>query len=280
MQSVLEILRKTTAYFEQKSASEPKLSAERLIAHVLKCSRLDLYLQFERPLTAEQLDELRPLVSRRGRREPLQYILGETEFFGLTIRCDRRALIPRPETEELAELLVERFGERPPEQVLDLGTGTGAIALALASAWPSATVTGVDLSPDALALARENAVANGLGERIEWLESDWFSGLNGRSFGLIAGNPPYLTEEEMGTAEPEVAQFEPAQALQSGADGLADLKGIVTAAPAYLAPGGLLALETGIEQHDALGQWAEKAGYATWESKRDLSGRPRFFFAG
>ncbi|MGE9295959.1 MAG: peptide chain release factor N(5)-glutamine methyltransferase [Puniceicoccales bacterium] len=277
MQSVLEILRKTTAYFEQKSVPEAKLNAERLLAHVLKCTRLDLYLQFERPLTADQLDELRPLVSRRGKREPLQYILGDAEFFDLKLKCDARALIPRQETEELAELLVDYF-KAAPATVLDLGTGTGALALALASAWKDAAVTAVDFSPDALALAKENAAANGL-ERVEFIESDWFTALEARTFELIVSNPPYLTEEEMTTAEPEVVRHEPTSALVSGTDGLDDLRKILAEARKHLQSGGLLALETGIAQHDTLAQLASEAGFAKSESKKDLSGRPRYFWA-
>jgi len=278
MQSVLEILRKTIECFEKKSVPEAKLNAERLIAHALKCSRLDLYLQFERPLTDAELDQLRPLVLRRAKREPLQYILGDTEFFGLTIQCDRRALIPRPETEELAEQLIDYFGPTPPDRVLDLGTGTGALALALASAWPKAAVTAVDLCTDALSLARENAAANDLSERIELGESNWFSAMDRRTFDLIVGNPPYLTTGEMTSAEPEVVQHEPARALVSGADGMDDLRTILAAAPGYLAPGGLLAVETGIAQHHALATLAQEAGFARSESKKDLSHRARFFW--
>lgn len=276
---MLDILRKTTGYFEQKGVPEPRLQAELLMAHVLDCRRLDLYLQFERPLNATELDRLRPLVGRRGRREPLQYILGETEFFGLTLKCDARALIPRPETEELAEALVGHYGATPPATALDLGTGTGALALALASTWPEVTVTAVDASADALALARENAETCGLGNRVAWVESDWFAALGEARFDLIVSNPPYLTEVELGTAEPEVAAYEPAQALVSGADGLDDLRTIIAGAARHLAPGGLLALETGIAQHEALAVLAERAGLERGESRRDLSSRPRFFRA-
>lgn len=279
MQSVLEILQKTTAFFEQKGVPEARLQAERLMAHTLDCRRLDLYLQFERPLTEDQLAKLRPLVSRRAKREPLQYIIGDTEFYGLTLKCDPRALIPRPETEELAELLVEHYGDPPPPTVLDLGTGTGALALALASVWKDAAVTAVDVGPDALALAQENAEANELAARMSFLESDWFAGVGGTTFDLIVSNPPYLTEEEMTTAEPEVTGHEPTGALVSGADGLDDLRTIFSTAPKHLNAGGLLAVETGIAQHDTLAELAGQAGFAKWESKKDLSGRPRFFWA-
>lgn len=249
------------------------------MGHALGLRRLDLYLQFERPLTEDQLAGLRPLVARRAKREPLQYIIGDTEFFGLTLKCDPRALIPRPETEELAELLVEHYGDQPPASVFDLGTGTGALALALASAWPQAAVTAVDVSPEALALAQENAEANGLSARVTFCESNWFAGIGGGAFDLVVSNPPYLTEEEMTTAEPEVVKFEPNGALVSGKDGLKDLKTILSAAPAHLKEGGMLAVETGIAQHAALAELARKVGFSKTESKKDLSGRPRFFWA-
>ncbi|WP_269540312.1 peptide chain release factor N(5)-glutamine methyltransferase [Cerasicoccus fimbriatus] len=277
MQSVLEILQKTTAYFEQKGVPDAKLNAERLMAHVLECTRLDLYLQFERPLTEDLLAALRPLVGRRAKREPLQYIIGETDFLDLKLKCDRRALIPRQETEELADLLIRHFGKTPPASVLDLGTGIGALALSLAQAWPDAAVTAVDVSADALALARENAAANEL-ERVNFLQSDWFAAVNG-SFDLIVTNPPYLTEKEMTTAEPEVVKFEPSSALVAGDDGLRDLETIIEKAPKRLTDNGLLVAETGISQHAVLADMARRAGFAKSESQKDLDGRPRFFWA-
>ncbi len=200
------------------------------------------------------------------------------EFFGLILKCNRRALIPRPETEELADLLVQHYSAQPPAAVLDLGAGTGALALALASIWKDAAVTAVDVSADALALAKENAVANGL-TRVNFVESDWFAGVGQARFDLIVSNPPYLTDEEMTTAEPEVVKFEPTNALVSGRDGLNDLREILTGAVGRLNPGGLLAVETGVSQHDALAQLAREAGFAKSESKKDLSGKPRFFWA-
>ncbi len=279
MQSLLDILQKTTAFFQQKGVPQARLDAELIIAHVLGCKRLDLYLQFDRLLGEDELTAMRPLVARRGKREPLQYLLGEAHFHGLVLKADARALIPRPETEELVELLVERFGAQPPARVCDLGTGTGALALALAAAFPQAAVTAVDASADALALARENAQSAGLAERVRFAESDWFVALAGETFDLIVSNPPYLTEDEWEQAEPEVRQWEPKSALTAGMDGLDDLKKILAAAPAHLAPGGWLALETGIAQHAALAELAREAGFVETESVPDLSKRERFFLA-
>jgi release factor glutamine methyltransferase len=222
---------------------------------------------------------IREFVRRRGRREPLQHILGEMEFRGLRLRTDRRALIPRPETELLVELVAARFTGRP-GRILDLGTGGGAIALALATAFPDAAVTAVDVSEEALALAAENAAANGMGGRVTFVRADWFDGVpGGEAFDLIVANPPYLSEEETAQAAPEVRDFEPAHALTSGEGGLADLRAIVLGSLPHLTPGGFLALETGIGHHAQLGELARLSGFARLESLQDLTGRDRFFIA-
>jgi len=221
-------------------------------------------MQFERPLMERELETIRGLLRRRARREPLQYIVGETEFFGLTLKVDPRALIPRPETEYLVALLTEHLGApraappprlshlslpglphlSPPRRILDLGTGSGAIALALAKHWPGAQVLALDASADALALARENAEQNGLSDRVTFAQSDWFSVFeNGNSaatqpppfFDLIVSNPPYLTVAEVAESLPEVRDYEPQIALTPGDNaGLLAIRKIVSAAPHYL----------------------------------------------
>jgi release factor glutamine methyltransferase len=279
MLTVLEIIKRTTGFFEQKGIESARLNAELLIGHALGLKRMQLYMQFERPLAEAELEKIRPLVKRRGSREPLQYILGETDFFGLKLKVDRRALIPRPETERLIELVTQKLVS-PPSGVLDLGTGSGAIALALAKTWPETVVTAVDKSGDALALARENAAACGLSERVKLIQSDWFAGVPaGERFPLIIANPPYLSDEEMAAAAPEVKDFEPRSALASGNNGAADLERIIRGARAFLAPGALLACETGIAQHAALAALATAEGYARVESLRDLTGRDRYLLA-
>jgi release factor glutamine methyltransferase len=191
---------------------------------------------------------------------------------------DSRALIPRPETGELLEYIREKV-IRPPQRIIDLGTGSGAIAIALAVLFPDAAILATDQSGDALALAEENAQRCGVRPRIEFLQGNWWEAVPGdQVFDLIVSNPPYLTEEEMATAEPEVAANEPTAALVSGKDGLDDLRRILAETSRYLAPGGSLALETGIAQHEALQDLCRASGL-TAESIRDLSGRPRFCFA-
>ncbi len=286
MLSVLEIIKKTTDFFASKGVESARLNAELLIGHALGLKRMQLYLQFERLLAEVELEKIRPLVRRRAQREPLQYILGETEWYGLKLKTDRRALIPRPETELLVEIAVKAVEEAAAAgvaltRILDLGTGTGAIALALAKEFPEAKVVAVDASEDALALAKENATALGLSERVNILKSDWFSAVPEpvsveESFGLVVSNPPYLTEAEVAEAEPEVRAFEPVSALVAPEAGAADLRKIIAGAPRYLAVGGILALETGIAQHSELLSTCAAAGFARSESRQDLTGRDRF----
>lgn len=278
MHTVREIKERTETFFSQKNVPNAKLDTDILIAHSLGMKRLDLYLDMERPLTEQQLDMLRPLVKRRATREPLQYIIGSTDFYGLTLKVDSRALIPRQETEELVDRIVARLTEAP-KRILDLGTGSGAIAFALASKYPEACITAIDSSTGAIALALENATALDLADRVRIIEGNWWSPIvDEASFDLIVSNPPYLTEAEMRSAEPEVVDYEPQEALVAGHDGLNDLRILLEGAPKYLCATGLLAMETGIAQSESLIAMAAIAGL-TCECIEDLNERPRFFFA-
>ncbi|CAA6697346.1 MULTISPECIES: peptide chain release factor N(5)-glutamine methyltransferase [unclassified Lentimonas] len=277
--TIREIKERTEAFFKSKGVPNARLDTDTLIAHSLGMKRLELYLDLDRPLTEAQLVELRPLVKRRADREPLQYIVGTVDFCDMELKVDPRALIPRYETEELVELVCEALTETP-NAILDLGTGSGALALAFANKYPEAAVDAVDFSAEALSLAKENVAAQGLEARVTLHEGSWLCplGLGEERYDLIVSNPPYLTEEEMTTAEPEVVAHEPHSALVSGADGLDDLRLIFKDAAAHLKPGGLLALETGIAQTETLNALCEAAGLKG-ESLEDLSGRPRFYFA-
>lgn len=282
MNSLLELLKKSTEFLAKKGIDNARLQSELIFAGTLRCRRLDLYLQFERPLTQEQVDTLRERILRRSRREPVQYIVGDTDFRNLTLKCDPRALIPRPETEELVGFVLEKLAAiRPagtPARVLDLGTGTGAIALAVATERPHTQVTAVDKSEDALALARENAALVGAPAETEFVRSDWFENVTG-TFDVIISNPPYLTQTEWECAQAEVRDHEPLSALVADNAGLADLEKILRGAREHLAPDGFVAFETGIAQHAALREIALACGFAETESLNDLSDRPRFFFA-
>lgn len=276
--TVLEIIRRTSEFLASRGIDSPRLNAELLLGHALGLKRMQLYLQFERPLAEAELERIRPLVRRRGQHEPLQYVLGGTEFCGLRLKVDRRALIPRPETEQLVEAIVAACPV-PPATVLDLGTGSGAIALALAQAFPASRVVATDASAEALALARENAALSLLSERVEFREARWFEGLPAQRFDVIVSNPPYLSAEETAATAREVREFEPASALTAADEGLADLRLIIAGAPAFLAEGGLLALETGIGHHEALRTSASAAGFGWVDCRGDLTGRPRFVLA-
>ena len=275
------MVQRTTVFFAKSGVPNPRLDAEWIVAHSLNVSRMDLYLQFERPLEENDLAPLRDLVCRRNNREPLQHILGFADFAGLRIACDGRALIPRPETEELIEILTSDIDPCSVARILDLGTGSGVLALALAKNFTAADVLAVDASEKALKLAQENAVANGLAERVRFLRSNWFENLSrseGR-FDLIVSNPPYLSQEEWESTEPEVREYDPKLALVSGEGGSALLIAIMKDAPKHLRKGGLLAMETGESHHDLLTEQAADNGY--FDSRRlcDLSKRPRFFLA-
>lgn len=278
MQTILEILNKTSGYFQSKGIENAKGDAQILLAEVLGCKRLDLFLRFEEPLAGAALDKYRDFVRRRAKREPLQHIIGKCDFFGVQLKCDARALIPRPETEYLCELIADKYlcrGDSGAFSILDLGTGSGAIAIALKNRFKNASVLGVDASADALALARENAEL--AGAEVEFAQSDWFAGAAGK-FDLIVANPPYLSADEVAAAQPEVREFDPRRALVSEENGLADLRKILASAPAHLNAGGLIACECGLGQPALL--MAEFArNYAAFEAVDDLSRRSRYVFA-
>ncbi|MBR6798381.1 MAG: peptide chain release factor N(5)-glutamine methyltransferase [Opitutales bacterium] len=281
MNSLLELLKKSTEFLAKKGIDNARLQSELIFAGTLRCRRLDLYLQFERPLTQKQVDTLRERILRRARREPVQYIVGDTDFRTLTLKCDSRALIPRPETEELVGFVLEKLNAKhpagTPARILDLGTGTGAIALSVAAERPESEVVAVDKSADALTLAGENASSLGI-SAVSFLQSNWFENVAG-TFDAIVSNPPYLTQEEWESAQPEVRDHEPLSALVADNAGLADLEKILRGAGERLSPGGFIALETGIAQHSALEKLARECGFSKTESRTDLSERPRFFFA-
>lgn len=278
MQTLLELLKKSTAFLAQKGVENARLNAELIFACVFACKRFDLYVQFERPVSEKEKNLLRELVVRRGRREPVQYITGDTDFRKLTLKCDARALIPRPETEELIDCVLDRIGDR--KRICDLGTGTGAIALSFAEELAGTQITAVDFSEDALALAGENAGKLNLAGTVKFVRSNWLEAFPREPiFDVIVSNPPYLTEAEWECAQPEVKNFEPRQALVSEDAGCRDCEIILETARERLAPGGFVALETGIAQHERLEKFARERGYEKIESLKDYSGRERFFIA-
>jgi len=274
--SLLEVLQSTTAYFTRHKIDNPRLNAEHLLAHALGRTRMDLYLEFERPLNDTELVPLRDLVKRRAQGEPLQHLLGTVEFCGHTFAIDKRAMVPRPETEQLVELLKAETGKRKPERILDVGTGSGVIALSLAKQFPEADVVAVDISDDALALARENAVRLGL-ERVRFQKSDLLENLSER-FDLIVANLPYISMQDRHLLAREVLH-DPGVALFGGSSGDELVRKLIEETPSHLEPGGLLALEIGLGQAEGLSDVLRQKNYHDIESKRDYSGITRFLLA-
>jgi release factor glutamine methyltransferase len=272
---VLDVLQSTTAYFKKRGIENPRLNAEHLLAHSLGRKRLEIYLEFERELSETELTPLRELVRRRGQNEPLQHLLGTVEFCGHLFLCDERALVPRPETEQLVEMLQAEI-RNPKSRVLDVGTGGGVIALSLAGKFPDAEIIGVDISDDALSLARENAIRLAL-DRVRFVKSDLFASITGE-FDLIVGNLPYISRHDRDDLAPEVLR-DPEIALFAGDRGDEIVRQLIAAAPVHLRHGGLLALEIGIGQHTGLIEWLREKNYRDIEAKNDYSGVTRFLFA-
>ena len=276
--TVLEVLESTTAYFKKRKIDSPRLNAEHLLAQVLGCKRIELYLEFERDLGEAELALLRERVRRRGRGEPLQHLLGTVEFCGRTFLCDKRALVPRPETEQLVELLISKFQFLHSNfRVLDVGTGSGVIVLTLAKEFSEAEIFAVDISEDALALARENAERLGLNQRVRFKKSNLLRDIEG-TFDLIVANLPYIAARDRHILSREVSH-DPEVALFSGKHGDELVRELIGQAPARLRPGGMLALEVGLGQGEALFSTLAGKNYRDICLKNDYSGRPRFLFA-
>lgn len=273
--TLIEVLQSTTAYFAKRDIESPRLNAEHLLAFILKRKRIELYLEFERVLTEAELAPLRELVKRRGQGEPLQHLLGTVEFDGHVFICDKRALVPRPETEQLVELLKSQIPS-PKSQILDVGTGSGVIALSLAGNFPDAKVTATDLSEDALALARENAERLGLTNRVEFLTGDLLIYVN-HVYDLIVANLPYIAAADRATLSREVLH-DPEIALFGGERGDEMVRKLIEAAPSRLKPGGLLALEVGLGQADDLAALMAEKNYHDIRKEADYAGVTRFLF--
>lgn len=269
--TVGEVVRASSEYLAGRGVPSPRVDAEHLVAKALGLARLDLYLQFDKPLTEAELASCRELVRRRGRREPLAYILGEWGFRRLTLRVDRRVLIPRPETEIVVERCLVLLADLAQPEVLEVGTGSGAIALALADEHPGARVTAIDASADALSLARENAELTGLAGRVTFLHHDLFAGLPGDSYDLVVSNPPYVDPDELPTLQPEVREWEPRQALV----GRGATEAVAESAGEALRPGGWLVLEVADGAADRVSALLASVGFADVRRTKDLAGRER-----
>ena len=276
--TVGRLLSATAGFLAGRGSSTPRLDAELLLARVLALTKVQLYVSFERLVEPAELDMYRGLVRRRARHEPVAYILGEKEFYGLKLKTSPAALIPRPETELLVDEALRLAKKHWPDeavQVADIGCGGGAIALALARELPRAEIWAVDLSPEALALARTNAQDLGLAGRLTFFEGDLAAPLAGRRFHLVCANLPYIPEPQMAGLMPDVGAHEPRLALNGGPEGLALIRRLLPDAPGLLAEGGRLLLEIWPDSLAALTEAAGRAGLAVEEALRDLAGRRR-----
>jgi release factor glutamine methyltransferase len=280
--TVLEAIQKTADFFERRGIETPRLQAELLLAHVLQLPRMKLYLGFDRTLASAEVDAFRELVRRRGLREPLQHLVGTVCFCGLELAVSRAALIPRPETEMLAQLgcdFLQGHGS-PTPTALDLGTGTGCLAIALAHQCPKAEVFAADISPDALELARANAARHALSGRIQFCLGDGIAAVPaGRHFDLIISNPPYIATAEIPTLEPEVRDHDPTLALDGGSDGLEFYRRLAREAADHLAPGGKLMVEFGEGQAPELEKIFSGQNWVVEAVVEDYSRRARFLVA-
>lgn len=278
--TIIKILNWTKQYFADKGVENPRLDAEILLCAVLKCERIKLYLDFERPLDEEELSVYRGFVARRAKHEPLAYILGEKAFMRNTFKVNNHTLVPRPETELLVESLIlaaEKVNNQP--KILDIGTGSGAILVSLLDYLPQAKGVGVDISAGALATAKENAINIGVADRAAFILSDLFSAIpKEKKFDIIVSNPPYIPAADIQTLARDVQQ-EPHGALDGGLDGLDFYRRITKQAVEYLASDGLLAFEIGIGQSEAVCAMCRENGLRAVAVRLDYAGIDRMVFA-
>lgn len=272
----IELIRVTAEFLADKGVESARLDAELLLAHVLQCDRLHLYLDHDRPIVPDELARYRELVRRRGQREPLQLLLGSATILDHEFLVRPGVFIPRPETEVLIEVARERVGAEPgPLRIVEAGVGTGCVGLSLLHGWPEATLIGYDIDAAALELTRANAERLGVLDRLELREADAFAGPALPACELLVSNPPYVATGERAQLEPEVAEHEPPAALYSGADGLDAIRALVRRGPEAVVPGGFLVFEHGAGQGEAVRDLLEDAGWAEVEIRADLAGRPR-----
>jgi release factor glutamine methyltransferase len=280
--TVLEVIQRSADFLARKGVDAPRLQVEWLLAHQLAIPRLQLYLQFDRPVAEPDLAAVRDLVQRRGRREPLQHILGTVLFHSLEFKVDRRVLIPRPETERLAELALAWCQSRSTDSplLLDFGTGSGCLAITLAHHLPNARIHAIDVCPNALTVARENAARYPAGRQILFHHGDGFAPLPADlRFDLIVSNPPYIASADIDELEPEVRDHDPRIALDGGLDGLDFLRRLAQEAPRWLNPHGFIMVELGDGQEPAARLLFTRHNWVVEQVAHDYTQRPRVLIA-
>lgn len=273
--TILEILNWTTDYFQTQNIDNPRLNAELIIAHVLGYKRFDLYLNFDEPVLSPKRDLIKKYIVRRANHEPIQYILGETTFYGYRIRLTPDVLIPRPETEYLVELIL--CESKHQSKVLEIGTGSGAISIALKKQHPDFDIVATDISAAVLNIADQNAKENETD--IDFIQSDLFENIDGK-YDIIVSNPPYITEEEYTTLAKEIRKFEPGIALIAPEHGFYYYHKILSEASQYLKKDGLIYFEIGSKQASRIKKLAEKYGFKILALNKDLNGFDRILKLG
>ena len=273
MHTVLELLNLTANFFEQKGIDSARLNAELLLAETLKCKRLDLYLAFDKPVKDEEVNHFREFVKRRGNREPLQYILGYVEFYGLTFLVNKDVLIPRQETEILIETIVNQTDKEAGLNIMDIGTGSGIIAVCLANHLPNAKIVAVDKSPEALLIAAQNAKKNNVAERITFIKNDVLNSLLNieEKFDLIVSNPPYVSQKEFSSLQKEIVDHEPDYAVTDFSDGLTFYRKIIETSPKFLNENAKVFFEVGAGQSEHVKSIFESNNFSSVQIWKDYA---------
>lgn len=279
--TIIKLLGWTSAYFSKRDIDSPRATAEILLAHTLGVERIRLYLDYDKPLTADELAVFKTYIQRRAKREPVAYITSQKEFWTLSLKVTPQVLIPRPDTECLVENtlpLLKKGKSTAPKQILELGVGSGAITLALAKERPDNRYYANDCSATALQLARQNALHHRLDAHVRFFGGNWFDPLRqgGAQYDVIVSNPPYIPSSTIEGLQPEVSRFEPRNALDGGPDGLDSIRHIIRTGIRFLKSGGSLALEMGFDQKAAISRFVDRlGGYSQVEFFRDYGGRDR-----
>lgn len=272
MLTVLESIKLSTEYLEKKGIESPRVNAELLLAGILNCKRLDLYLRFDQPLKENEKNIYRDFISRRGKFEPLQYILGKTEFYGVEFLVNKNVLIPRQETEILVENICNYNFSKSDLRILDIGTGSGILAVLLAKHFQESEITAIDISQDAINVAKENALLSGVEKRITFVKTDILNNSEIsylKGFDLIVSNPPYVSLEEYNTLQKEILLYEPAGAVTDNHNGLTFYKKIVETGEKMLNENGLLFFELGQGQAEDVKTMMETEGYKNINTFKD-----------
>ena len=280
MLTILNAVELSSEYLLKKGVDDSRINAEILLAHILKCKRMDLYLKFDQPLKEEEVDEYRKLIKRRGLREPLQYIIGKVEFYGLEFIVNENVLIPRPETELLVEEIITRSDKNEELKILDVGTGSGNIAIVLSKNLPNANIVSIDISHHTIKIAEQNAILNNINGKLIFQNVDVldFKVPTDQKFDIIVSNPPYISINDYSSLEKELLEHEPKIALTDNNDGYSFYESISALSKSWLTDGGKLYFEIGINQVERVKKSMLKNGFENIVILKDYSGIERIIF--